>query len=73
MAKIKVENYNSFVRDTRSSAIVNTNTINFKEYMQKRADRHRQQDEIRSAVKEINSLKAELLEIKNMLQEVIKK
>ena len=39
----------------------------------KRSDRQKQQDEIRSAVKEINSLKAELFEIKSLIKEVIKK
>jgi predicted transcriptional regulator len=73
MARVRVENYTNLIRDTRSSAIVNTNTMAFKEYMAKRDDRQKQQDEIRSAVKEINTLKAELLEIKNMIKEVIKK
>jgi hypothetical protein len=35
--------------------------------------REKQGDEIRNAVKEINTLKAELREIKNLLQEVTKK
>ena len=73
MARVRVENYTNLIRDTRSSAIVNTNTMAFKEYMSKRYDRQKQQDEIRSSVKEINTLKAELLEIKNMIKEVIKK
>ena len=73
MARVRVENYTSLIRDTRSSAIVNTNTMAFKEYMQKKCDRQKQQDEIRTAVKEINTLKAELMEIKNLIKEVIKK
>jgi len=35
--------------------------------------REQQGDEIRSAVKEINNLKAELREIKNLIKEVVKK
>jgi hypothetical protein len=35
--------------------------------------REQQGDEIRNAVKEINTLKAELREIKSLLQEVTKK
>tara|TARA_B100001057_G_scaffold361567_1_gene364023 strand:+ start:14432 stop:14653 length:222 start_codon:yes stop_codon:yes gene_type:complete len=73
MARLRVENYTSLVRDMRSSAIVNTNNHAFRDYMKKRSDRQKQQDEIRSAVKEINSLKAELFEIKNLIKEVIKK
>ncbi len=73
MNKIKVEGYESLVRDTRSNAIVNTNRSEYQLYMARIKSREKQGDEIRSAVKEINNLKAELREIKSLLQEVIKK
>ena len=40
--------------------------------MQRVRNRNKQGDEIRSAVKEINTLKAELREIKNLLKEIVK-
>ena len=73
MNKIKVEGYESLVRDTRSNAIVNTNRSEYQLYMARIKSREKQGDEIRSAVKEINNLKAELREIKSLLQEVTKK
>jgi hypothetical protein len=73
MNKVKVEGYESLVRDTRSNAIVNTNRSEYQLYMARIKSREKQGDEIRSAVKEINNLKAELREIKSLLQEVIKK
>jgi len=71
--KLKVEGHDSLVRDVRSNAIVNTSTDDYKLYMNRIKTRERQSDEIRNAVKEINCLKTELQEIKNLLKEAIKK
>jgi len=71
--KLKVEGHDSLVRDVRSNAIVNTSTDDYKLYMNRIKTRERQSDEIRNVVKEINCLKTELQEIKNLLKEVIKK
>jgi len=73
MVRLKVEGYESLVRDVSSNAIVNTNRSEYQLYMARVRAREQQGDEIRSAVKEINNLKAELREIKSLLQEVIKK
>ena len=73
MARLKVHGYESLVRDTRSNGIVNTNTTEYQMYMSRVRAREKQGDEIRNAVKEINTLKAELREIKSLLQEVTKK
>ena len=73
MTKVKVEGFESLVRDVKSNAIVNTNRSVYKMYMARIRAREQQGDEIRNAVKEINTLKAELREIKNLLQEVTKK
>ena len=72
MSRVKVEGYTSLVRDTNSNAIVNTNVSEYQIYMQRVRSRNKQGDEIRSAVKEINTLKAELREIKNLLKEIVK-
>jgi hypothetical protein len=72
MAKLKVEGHSSLVRDTYSNGIVNTNVSEYQIYMQRVRNRNKQGDEIRSAVKEINTLKAELREIKNLLKEIVK-
>ena len=73
MTKVKVEGFESLVRDVKSNAIVNTNRSEYQMYMARIRAREKQGDEIRNAVKEINTLKAELREIKNLLQEVTKK
>ena len=73
MARLKVQGYESLVRDTKSNGIVNTNTTEYSIYMARVRAREKQGDEIRSAVKEINNLKAELREIKDLLKGVVNK
>jgi len=73
MARLKVQGFESLVRDTRSNGIVNTNSTEYSLYMSRVRAREKQGDEIRSAVKEINNLKAELREIKDLLKGVLDK
>ena len=60
-------------RDVRSNAIVNTNKSEYQVYMNRIKSREQQGDQIRNTIKEINILKQELFEIKELLKEVIKK
>ena len=52
---------------------LNTNVSEYQIYMQRRQAREKQGDQIRGAVKEINTLKKELREIKELIKEVIKR
>ena len=72
MSRIKVEGYTSLVRDVNSNGIVNTNVSDYQTYMKRIRMRNEQGDQIRSAVKEINNLKAELREIKGLIKELVK-
>ena len=69
---LKVEGHTSLVRDTNTNAIVNTNVSEYQIYMNRVKSREEQGDQIRNAVKEINTLKTELREIKNLLKEIVK-
>ena len=69
---IKVEGHSSLVRDTYTNGIVNTNVSEYQIYMNRVKSREKQGDQIRNAVKEINTLKTELREIKNLLKEIVK-
>ena len=73
MARLKVQGFESLVRDTNSNGIVNTNTSEYSMYMARVRAREKQGDEIRNTVKEINNLKAELREIKELIKGVISK
>ena len=69
--RLKVNGHNNLARDLRSNAIINTNVTEYQLYMKRTKARETQSDQIRSAVKEINTLKAELREIKNLLKKVV--
>lgn len=71
MAKLQVQGFGDLIRDTKSNAIVNTNKSEFALYMKKIKNRQKHSDEIRDAVKEINTLKKEFYEIKQLLLKVI--
>jgi hypothetical protein len=76
MSLLKIKEYPGLKRDRNSNGVINTNKTEYEEYKIIKARisaREKQGDEIRNAVKEINTLKTELREIKNLLQEVIKK
>ena len=69
--RLKVEGHEHLVRDNNSGAIVNTNVTEYQIYMQRIKSREQHGDQIRTAVKDINSLKNELREIKGLLKEII--
>ena len=69
MAKrLKVEGHASLSRDVSSNAIVNTNVSEYQIYLKRIRSREQDGDQIRSAVKDINNLKNELREIKDLLK-----
>jgi hypothetical protein len=71
--KLKVIGHEDLIRDVKSNAIVNTNKNEYNIYMNRIKSREQQGDQIRNTIKEINILKQELFEIKQLLKEVIKK
>ena len=73
MAKLKVEGHDNFYRDTRSNAVINSSTSEYRIYMARHRARNKQSDELRNACKEINNLKAELREIKTLIIEKLGK
>ena len=69
---LKVEGHDNLVRESRSHAIINADASGYSVYMKRVRAREQHGDQIRNAVKEINTLKAELREIKSLLKEVVK-
>lgn len=68
---LKVEGHANLVRETSSHAIVNADSSGYSVYMKRVRAREQQGDQIRSAVKEINTLKKELREIKGLIKELV--
>ena len=73
MARLKVEDFENLVRDTSSNAVINSSTSEYKIYMARYRAREQESDKLRNACKEINSLKAELREIKDLVLKVLEK
>lgn len=72
MAILKVEGHSNLIKETRTKAIINTNRSDYNIYMARVKQRNQQSDELRSAVKEINTLKAELREIRQIVKGLVK-
>ena len=69
MARLKVQGHVGLVRDSISKAVINTNNADHKEYIKRAKAREMQRDSLSDAIKEINSLKKELFEIKKLIKE----
>ena len=69
MARLKVQGHVGLVRDSISRAVINTNTSEYQDYMRRTKAREMQRDSLADAIKEINSLKKELFEIKKLIRE----
>jgi len=66
---IKVKDHKNLVRDSRSKAILNTDLIKLREVRRKK-----QQDiTLETLTKEVNIIKNEFEEIKNLLKQIAKK
>ena len=68
---VQVKDKNNLIRDIHSNAIVNNNKSAY-ELVKKRAEAaQKQRDEIRSATREINTIKNEMHDIKSMLKTLL--
>ena len=64
---LQVEGHADLLRDNKSKAIINRNRNAFENARARAAEARKQRDEIRNATREINTLKCEIHEIKDML------
>jgi len=72
MSYLKVEGHNTLIRETSSNAIINTDKSAYKVYMQRVKEAKQSNNDLRYAVREINNLKSELSEIKELLGKLVK-
>ena len=68
---VQVEGYTDLLRDNKSKAIINRNRNAFENARARAAEARKQRDEIRNATREINTLKCEMHEIKDMLKTLL--
>lgn len=72
MEYLKVEGRDSLVRDTSNMAIINTSTTEYEEYIARRNAVLAEKEEMSMQRQELNTLKSEISEIKQMLALLIK-
>ena len=66
----RVEGHAHLVRDLKTQAIVNTDSDAYARYMTRKAKQAEKEDELRNVVREINTIKAEMFEIKSLIKEI---
>jgi len=71
MTIAKVEGYTHLVRDLKTQAIVNTDSDAYARYMARKVKQAEKEDELRGVVREINTIKAEMFEIKSLIKEIV--
>jgi Tfp pilus assembly protein PilO len=69
---LKVEGNDGLVRDTDTLAILNTNSSEYQKYVAQRESLRIRNEEMARQAAEINNLKEDLSEIKQMLKALIK-
>ena len=73
MDRLKVEGHTGLERDAESKAIISTSRSTYETYMQSAAHRKNEKDTLRDTVREINSIKSEMHEIKSLLIQMMDK
>ena len=63
----KVEGHTHLVRDLKSQAIINTDSDAYARYMARKAKQKVKDDEVRQVIRDVNELKNEMREIKDLL------
>lgn len=70
---VQVESFPDLVRDTNSHAIINTNRSAYEQAKRRAKEAQKARDEIRDATRQINNIKSEIHEIKNLLEQLVSK
>lgn len=73
MTWLKVKGSDDLVRDTQTNAIINTNKSEYEAYIAKRERLRSNQEQIEMHSREINNIKEDLSDIKQMLTALLNK
>jgi len=64
---LKVKGHTNLVRDLKSQAIINTDSDAYARYMARKIKQKEKDDEVRQVIRDVNELKNEMREIKNLI------
>jgi hypothetical protein len=68
-----IEGHPDLVKDMKTGAVININRDAYAAAKRRAAAAQKERDEIRTATREINNLKCEMHEIKNLLTQLVSK
>ena len=68
---VKVKGHTHLVRDLKSQAIINIDSDAYARYMARKAKQEKKDDEVRKVIRDVNEIKKEMFEIKDLLKKVI--
>tara|TARA_B100001142_G_scaffold248127_1_gene247938 strand:- start:169 stop:396 length:228 start_codon:yes stop_codon:yes gene_type:complete len=63
----KVQGHTHLIRDLKSQAIINTDSDAYARYMARKTKQKVKDDEVRQVIRDVNELKNEMREIKNLI------
>ena len=63
----KVQGHAHLIRDLKSQAIINTDSDAYAKYMARKIKQKEKDDEVRQVVRDVNELRNEMREIKNLI------
>ena len=70
MTIAKVKGHSHLIRDLKSQAIINTDSDAYARYMARKVKQSKKDDEMRDVIRDVNELKNEMRDIKNLLIEM---
>tara|TARA_B110000902_G_scaffold136147_1_gene157672 strand:+ start:1704 stop:1925 length:222 start_codon:yes stop_codon:yes gene_type:complete len=73
MDRLKVQDHKDLERDTKSNAVVNTNKKAYEIARKRQAEAQKERDNLRDVTREVNEIKCEMHDIKNMLTQLLDK
>ena len=73
MTVLKIKDRDHLVKDIETGAVINTDTQAYEKRIKLRFETQRQIDQLRDAVREINTIKSEMHEMKSLLIKLVEK
>ncbi len=73
MTVLKIKDRDHLVKDIETGAVINTDTQAYEKRIKLRFETQRQRDQLRDAVREINTIKSEMHEMKSLLIKLVEK
>jgi hypothetical protein len=73
MEYTKVEGHSHLLRDSKTNSIINTNMIEYQEYLNRRNVKADENQKVQTIEEEVYNIKNDISEIKSLLKELLKK